>query len=282
MDMSIHSTYNCAVATELRDPESVRLAALTALRGWAIRRDRLPAERAGLLEAAWRAGARNVRELARIADVSRDTVYSDLKSRGIDPSNRSDCPPPRYQPLRCEDVKDLADIAASMLVRAMLTNEPGPLADAAWQAQIVLTRVAELLDPSPREGFDRAGAVEDVGSRGDSIRQAAHRLLAAENSADALADRTERDRVLRVGEQAQVLSAQLRLLLPNAELGTIDVELADADHTHVRPAWTTWRSDSQHLVGEVDSEAHLEIASALDRIGAVLTRALGEGAFDGA
>jgi hypothetical protein len=270
------------VATELRDPESARLAALTALRGWAIRRGRLPAERAGLLEAAWRAGARNVRELARIADVSRDTVYSDLRSRGVDPSNRSDGRRPRYEPLRYEDVKDLADMTASMLVSAMLTDEPGPLADAAWQAQIVLTRVAELLDPSPREGFDRAGAVEDVGSRGDSIRRAAHRLLAAENSADVLADRTEQHRVLLVGAQAQVQSAQLRLMLPNAELGTIDVEVVDADHTHVPPGWTTWRSDSPHLVGEVDAEAHLEIASALDAIGAVLTTALREDAFDGA
>lgn len=266
------------MATELHDPESARLAALTALRGWAIRRDRLPAERALLLEAAWRAGARNVRELARLADVSRDTVYSDLKSRGIDPSNRSDGRQPRYQPLRHEDVKDLADMATSMLVSAMLTDEPGPLADAAWQAQIVFTRLAELLDPSPREGFDRAGAVEDVGSRADYIRRAAHRLLAAENSADVLAARTEQHRVLLVDWQAQVLSAQLRLMLPNAELGTtIDVELAAAGHAGGRwREWTTWRSDSPHLVGEVDAEAHLEIASALDTIGAVLTTALRE------
>jgi hypothetical protein len=264
------------MATTFHDPEAARLAALTALRGWALRRDRLPGDRAGLLAAAWHAGARNVRELARLADVSRDTVYADLKSRGVDPGDRASDRghPPRYEPLRHEDVRDLADMASSVLISSMLTDDPGPLAAAAWQVQIALTRVAELLDPTPREGFDRAGTIEDLAARAAFVRQSAHRLLAGE-SVEALAARAEDHQVLVLGEQALVMSAQLRLELPNA--GAIDVELATAEDT--APGWTTWRSPSPHLVGEVDGYAHLEITAALDAIGAVLTTALDEDAL---
>src|SRR5215831_12324534 len=106
--MSIQRTYHVGMVANFQDPEAVRLAALSALRGWALRRDRLPGDRARLLAAAWHAGARNVRELARLADISRDTVYADLKSSGIDPSVRSGGHTARYQPLRHEDVRDLA------------------------------------------------------------------------------------------------------------------------------------------------------------------------------
>lgn len=261
-----------------QDPEAARLAALSALRGWALRRDRLPGDRAGLLAAAWHAGARNVRELARLADVSRDTVYADLKASGIDPSDRSArlAPRPRYEPLRHDDVRDLADMAASVLIPAMLTDEPGPLADSAWQAQIALTRVAELLDPSPREGFDRAGTVEDLGSRGNSIRQAAHRLLAGE-PVETVAARTEERRIDLMDDQALVMSARLRFGTPDVR--AIDVELTTTDHAHPTPGWTTWSSPSPELVGEVDTYAHLEITAALDTIAEVLTAALDKDAL---
>lgn len=65
------------------DPEIARLNALIALRSWTRRRE--PGRRAGLVAEAWRAGERDVRELARIADVSRQTVRDDLRSQGIDP-----------------------------------------------------------------------------------------------------------------------------------------------------------------------------------------------------
>lgn len=67
------------------DSAAASRQALEDLRYWATRRDRLAADRADLMAAAWRAGVRNVAELARTADVSRDTAYSDLRSMGIDP-----------------------------------------------------------------------------------------------------------------------------------------------------------------------------------------------------
>jgi hypothetical protein len=136
--------------------------------------------------------------------------------------------------------------------------------------------VAELLDPAPRAGFDRAGAVEDLAARGDSIRHAAHRWLAGQPVA-TVAAQTEEHRVLLLDDQALVLSARLGLGLPNGQ--AVDVELATTDHTHPTPGWTTWSSPNPQLVGEVDAYAHPEITAALDAPGAVLTAALDEDAL---
>lgn len=56
---------------------------LTELARWAR-----PGRRAELIAQAWQAGTTNVAELARVARVSRDTVYADLASRGIDHRTR--------------------------------------------------------------------------------------------------------------------------------------------------------------------------------------------------
>jgi hypothetical protein len=75
------STYNVGVS-RLDDP---RGQALAALRAWAS--NQRPA-RPNLVAAAWRAGERNVAELARAAGVSRDTIYADLAGQGIDYRDR--------------------------------------------------------------------------------------------------------------------------------------------------------------------------------------------------
>lgn len=63
---------------------AAREQALAALRAWSA-----PGRRSDLVAAAWNVGATNVRELAEAARVgSRQTIYEDLKSRGIDPRNR--------------------------------------------------------------------------------------------------------------------------------------------------------------------------------------------------
>lgn len=176
-----------------------------------------------------------------------------IKSQNVDPTNRS-IPiwPPRYEPLRHDDVRDLANQAATTLGSAMLTSQPGPLADAAWQAHIALSRVANLLDPNHD---DRPGWINDLAARGDHIRAAAHRLLAAEQTPAQLAASTERDlqNVHDVG--AVVLSAMLTIGLPDTH--EITVEIATTDYRHPTPGWTTWHSDSLHLTGAVDGLAHL-------------------------
>jgi hypothetical protein len=94
-----------------RQEAGMARASLAALKGWAARRDRLPGQRADLMAAAWWSGWRNVAELARTADVSRDTAYDDLRARGIEPKDRlttPERPQPRYEPLRPEAVHELA------------------------------------------------------------------------------------------------------------------------------------------------------------------------------
>ena len=71
---------------------SERASALEALRDWAGRRATLEEDRPVLMAAAWEAGARSIAELARAAGVSRDTVYADLRRRGIDYYNRDQDP----------------------------------------------------------------------------------------------------------------------------------------------------------------------------------------------
>ncbi|MFE7268211.1 hypothetical protein ACFU9B_40445 [Streptomyces sp. NPDC057592] len=62
-----------------------RDTAMAALRAWSA-----PGRRADLIAAAWQAGETNVSALAEAARISRPTVYTDLRSRGIDPDHRKD------------------------------------------------------------------------------------------------------------------------------------------------------------------------------------------------
>ncbi|WP_445528178.1 hypothetical protein [Streptomyces cyslabdanicus] len=111
----------------------MRGTALAALRGWAARRDRLAANRANLMAAAWWAGTRTIAELARAADVSRDTVYDELR-RPRRRTHRQDRRTRRHSPaLRAPHNRARAELAqhAWSLVRpAMLTDRPDWLATA--------------------------------------------------------------------------------------------------------------------------------------------------------
>lgn len=67
--------------------DDAKVAALAALAQWsATTRDELVA-------AAWRAGNRNVAELARVARRHRQAIYEDLRKHGIDPTNDREEPP---------------------------------------------------------------------------------------------------------------------------------------------------------------------------------------------
>ncbi|MFI5736122.1 hypothetical protein ACIA49_38770 [Kribbella sp. NPDC051587] len=66
--------------------------ALEDLRLWST-----PGRRAELLAAAWRSGETNIRTLAEAARVTRQTVYTDLESCGIDPGDdRENAQEPRW------------------------------------------------------------------------------------------------------------------------------------------------------------------------------------------
>jgi hypothetical protein len=59
---------------------------------------------------------------ARACDTTRDTVYRDLRARGIDPASRyvSAGDRPRYAPLRFEAVDEFASLMATVLLPSMM------------------------------------------------------------------------------------------------------------------------------------------------------------------
>ncbi|MFF4531521.1 hypothetical protein ACFY1P_19910 [Streptomyces sp. NPDC001407] len=93
-----------------------RTRALLKLGNWPIRRDNLPADRAALVAAAWRTGNRNIAELAHVADVTRDVIYADLRSHGIEPTDPEAKKEPPVSPAALT-----SQSARSLLLRKMKT-----------------------------------------------------------------------------------------------------------------------------------------------------------------
>lgn len=221
--MSIDSTYS--VAMDSNTAGAARDAALDALRGWPVLRNRLPEHRADLMAAAWWSGTRNVSALAAAADVTRDTAYADLRSRGINPADRIERaappPPPRYRPLNADKLRELAKLAQDAVLPAQLNPDRGdPLATAAWQTAIALERVADALTadaPGP--------AAEELADRLASALSYAHGHWAAAVPENELRDQTERAVFDDLENQAVVGSAVVGLALPDEDGGGVDVTL---------------------------------------------------------
>lgn len=261
----------------MTDDTKIDQATLAALAGWAARRDRLPEDRADLLAAAWRAGTRNVAELARAADTARDTVYTDLRSRGIEPTDRAATlaqrPRQRYEPLRPEVVHELANLTERSLLPSMLTAEPGPLVEAAWQMSAAYGKLAELLDGASSE------IAADLADRSSTVLGLAHRHWASLLTPAELAGETSNRLELDMDRQAIAETAELTLAIPpNGK--TVTVQLGrEADHSGT-PGWTTVRSNSALLDTTIDGEDHLNLQQALAVIAEVLTKHLLGAAFE--
>lgn len=264
---------------DTREEADMARASLAALKGWPARRDRLPEQRADLLAAAWWSGWRNVAELARTADVSRDTVYDDLRSRGIEPKDRTSTverPRPRYEPLRAEAVHELSELAAQVLLPAQLAEEPVALARAAWQMSTAYDRIAVLLDES--ESGRHVEMAEDLASKLRDALRHAHAHWASLQSTDQLTARTaERDLDL-LDSQAVASGATLQLSLPIGR--TITVTLGEEDFRSPTEGWTTVHSDSELLDATISGADHVAIKDALDTIAEVLTAHLREDSFE--
>ena len=256
----------------LTDPESVRLATLTVLRGWALRHD-LPTQRAQLLAAAWRAGNRNVRELATLAQVSRTTIYADLRSHGIDHRVRAaPVQAPRPAPLDHDDVRDLAETLAARLLPSMVGEHPEPLAAAAWQCQIALQRIADALDLGSSRPEGGADPLADLAARGSDVTRYAHRALAAHLTGAQLGARQFDSDVtaLDLGEPA-ITGAVLTVVLPNDTSAAIVLRLDQGTPT---TGWS-WHSDhpAVHDPAGPDDQiaARLDIAAAVVALAGALT-----------
>jgi hypothetical protein len=297
------------------DPESVRLAALAALRRWALQRDRLAGERAQSFTTAWRHGARNIRELAALADVSRDTVYSDLQGAGIDPTDRTrPVTSPRYVPLQHATVADLAETMSAQLKPAMLTESPDPFATAAWQLMMGMQRIAEVLNPDPPpydpataanpaatpSGYGSPTPVEllaDLAYRGQLVVGAAHQALAGMLTADQVARREANDSVTAIDlGDPYIDAARMTVSLPNGRPIVVALRTAVDDGPVGRTAdpagaagsggatgWT-WHSDSQWLADPAGPEdqlaARLDIGAAMHVIAEALRPSLTSDAYN--
>lgn len=81
-------THYGVVVTNRPDPKETALAALAA---WSL------TSRHELVAAAWRAGNRNLAELARVARVGRQAIYQDLERHSIKPTTDREEPPVVHQ-----------------------------------------------------------------------------------------------------------------------------------------------------------------------------------------
>jgi DNA-binding transcriptional ArsR family regulator len=249
--------------------DQVRAASLTALSAWARTRDQLPTDRVELLALAWHTGNRNIQELARRANVSRDTVYADLRTAGIEPADRAAAvTTPRYEPLRANTVAQIADLAAARFGPAMLADDPAPLTKAAWTLGIALKRISDLLGDLAAP--DRLTALDDLASRGEHLAALAHRIMAAEIPVEQLVRHTHEAAITSLELSSPAIgAATVTLQLPNWDTLTLDIEPRKDQPVLLR-------SDSPHVTGQLDAAAHLAITAALATIAEAVAPALAD------
>ncbi|MGW3200050.1 hypothetical protein ACWDBD_36895 [Streptomyces sp. NPDC001118] len=257
------------------EPTDVRGAALAALRGWATRRDRLADNRADLMAAAWWAGTRTVAELARAADVSRDTVYDDLRARGVEPTDKTaegaGALPP-YAPLTAEPVRELAQQAWSLVRPAMLTDRPDWAAWAAWHLSIALDRIGILLEHSA-DPDRNANAAENLLTQLAAAQEAAQHLWAELDTPNKehLAMFRPIIEAAEADGQTMVRGVDLSLGLSGSR-ETFTVRLDP--NPFETAGWTAVSSDHPQLESQLSDADRLAIQTAVHTLGRLLNRRL--------
>ena len=261
--------------------EAVRIAALSELIAWAERRERLSEDRADAMAAAWRTGTRNVAELARLARVSRDTVYADLAARSIDVGSReqviSGPQKGRGVPLRGASVRTVARIADAVALPAFTHDPDDPLVRATLAATRALETVADVLEPPSDQGpgWTPRETLPSLAREGEELAHHSRRALAALAGPAELTARSDSDRknLLHTGRHAVADGASVTLTLPTGRAVTLHV---GRDET----GWTRLTSDSPLVVeGAADSLDHLEAQAALQTLANIATRHLAETAL---
>ncbi|MFE2889648.1 hypothetical protein [Streptomyces sp. NPDC059272] len=253
----------------------MRGTALTALQGWAARRDRMADDRADLMAAAWWSGTRTVAELARAADVSRDTVYDDLRARGIEPTTDKDAAPPDslppYAPLDTAALRALARQANTAVRPSMLTERPDWLSSAAWQISIALDRLGILADSSSGIDTDRRAAyAQDLAARLGRAQRFVHQAWGELASSQALGV-WSRDRIDDAMEQGELVVSRAEVTLVDPGTGGVfgTVQLGTA-HTGPHPGYTVLHADKPLLDPDFSGPDHLDIQTALQTLGRIL------------
>jgi hypothetical protein len=176
-------------------------------------------------------------------------------------------PAPRYRPLSGAAVRQAADTVAAAIGSAMLTEHPGPLADAAWQAHIALLRIGAAADADDQAA--RISALRDLAARATLVRRYAHHALADAAGDATLATIVENDAIIAMdlGEPT-VTRATLTLDLADDRAGASTVDIGTAVDGP-RPGWTTLTATG-HQAPPVTGYRHLETAAALADLAAAV------------
>ena len=173
----------------------------------------------------------------------------------------------------------LASLMSTLLLPSVLCGDPGPLASAAWMMEKAMTRIADLVDPdkSP-SGHTSAENAEDLAASLCSALGHAHAYWASIQTNPELGARALDSAVTRCDSEALVGQVTMTLDLPNAT--SLTVTLDQVSYAEPGGGFTTAAADSPLLATGIDGKDHLEIRTALDMIGAVLTRHLAKDAFE--
>lgn len=92
---------------------------------------------------------------------------------------------PRFAPLTAEALHELATLSSTVISPALLTEDPGPLAHAAWAVSAALERMADLL--ALDTGESTGANLQVPWKRGDLTQDLAARLRTALHHAHAVA-----------------------------------------------------------------------------------------------
>jgi hypothetical protein len=148
-----------------------------------------------------------------------------------------------------------------------------------------MTRIADLVDPD--KSLSRHSSAENAEDLADSLSCAlghAHGYWASIQTSPELAARALDSAVSRCDSEAVAGKVTMTLDLPNATSLTVTLDQVSyaepgGGFTTTTTTTTTAAAGSPLVTGIVGKD-HLEIRSALNMIGAVLTRHLAEDAFD--
>lgn len=169
---------HCGVMTNTT-PESGQ-AALHALTTWARQHRTI---RPRLVAAAWRAGVRNIRGIARAAEVSRDTIYSDLTAEGIDYRDRTAAAAPDPHP--AVTTRPAGSYTVQVVITTYGTLHRTPPDETALVVNLTSALRNPPEDPAVRERLaqldglhpevrayvlDTPGALDIVGRTADQVR----------------------------------------------------------------------------------------------------------------
>ncbi|MDJ0345911.1 hypothetical protein QMK19_35345 [Streptomyces sp. H10-C2] len=158
--------------------------ALAALRAWST-----PGRRADLIAAAWDEGENNISALAEAARVTRPTVYSDLRSRDIDPDQRPKEKTDMSAPVVIDGMDGSNLEQVQDLIEQFKQNHPADAADDVIRAEVARTfplfmtvhrynKLRPLLATELHARRDRDRALHLVETRWEALSSAANWLAA--------------------------------------------------------------------------------------------------------